>query len=219
MTWGTLLYLGYLAANLVMAGTAVILCRRVGTTAGVVALLLIALALVFDTAVVSSGNALGAGASLQALNWVRFLVGDLAVPLFVLPVVDLGRRLRTTWVERIPAWPLVVLLVGLGLVFEMASLSLHADPRQGVLRYSADHPALPYAAIVVTFLALGLGWSLGRHRGSWVLFTASLITVVVSAVPISAVGVAPESGAEILFTAGFLATYAAFRGRPARASG
>jgi len=189
-----------------------ILLRRSRGRSGLVALMVVSAALVYDTAVVSAGHAIGESNSLRQLNWGRFLVGDICVPLLALPCLELGRSAGVGWARRIPAWPLTAALVLVGILTEMLTLRLHPDPRQGVLRYSADSPALPYAAIAVTVLAIAIGVALWRRDHYRLLLVSSVVTFFVSALPISTFGVAPQSGAEVVFVAGLYATYA-WRGR------
>jgi len=219
---GTLLYLAYLAAHVVMIAWGLALVRRHGPAPGLVALVVVSVALVYDTAVVSSGHLLGESNALRGLNWVRFLVGDLCVPLLAVPPLEIGRWSGFDWARRIPAWWLAILLMVLGVVTEMINLQLYPDPRQGVLRYSAVHPGLPYAAVAVTILALAVGIQLWRRRDYPVLLATSAITFVVSALPITRFGVAPQSGAEVVFMIGLYVAYGwlpARRAAPARGSG
>ncbi|TCJ97098.1 hypothetical protein [Nocardia alba] len=122
----------------------------------------VGLGIAYDSAVFGLGALIGEGTVLHGLSVGRFVGHALLTPLLVLWAVDrVGASVR--W--RRAAVVLTVILVGWGLIGELAHLRLVPRRFADTLRYAGETPAVPIPALVVTVVLLAAGTILWRADG------------------------------------------------------
>jgi hypothetical protein len=137
--------------------------------------------LIFDPFILSIGNLLGEGATLQVLSYLRYLLRALATPFLLVVAFDQAKRLRVKWTED-PLTPLllgvvILALVGLGVLNGFLGFTLEPVVLEGIKQYKEDTPlSLPLAALATMGLIalLGAGVFL-KARSPWLLGGALLV--------------------------------------------
>ncbi|MBF6168870.1 hypothetical protein IU486_29620 [Streptomyces gardneri] len=169
---------------------------------------LVGIGVAYDSAIVGLGATLGEGALLHALSLGRFVGHALLTPLLVLWAAD---RTGASPRWRRSALVLTVALVAWGVLTELPHLRLVPRWFADTLRYSAESPAPPVPALVVTAVLLVAGIVLWRSEGrlSPLLSTGLLLLASAAAVAVPPLGnvgeavmLAAFTGAEVRVSSG-----------------
>lgn len=169
---------------------------------------LVGIGVAYDSAIVGLGATLGEGALLHALSLGRFVGHALLTPLLVLWAAD---RTGASPRWRRSALVLTVALVAWGVLTELPHLRLVPRWFADTLRYSAESPAPPVPALVVTAVLLAAGIVLWRSEGrlSPLLSTGLLLLASATAVAVPPLGnvgeavmLAAFTGAEVRVSSG-----------------
>lgn len=144
-------------------------------------LVVVALALALDNAVLGLGSVVGEGPLLAGLSVPRFVAHAVATPLLVLPVVGIAARHGVGWAthDRTPlaARGLAAVLVVVG-VLDLLALELVPILAGGVLRYRDASGGAPVGAIVTVLVALVAGTAIARRRGSIAVLVGAVVMLV-----------------------------------------
>ncbi|WP_249644756.1 hypothetical protein [Nocardia sputi] len=160
---------------------------------------LVGIGVAYDSAIVGLGATLGEGALLHALSLGRFVGHALLTPLLVLWAAD---RTGASPRWRRSALVLTVALVAWGVLTELPHLRLVPRWFADTLRYSAESPAPPVPALVVTAVLLVAGIVLWRSEGrlSPLLSTGLLLLASAAAVAVPPLGNVGEAVMLAAFT-------------------
>ncbi|WP_280295161.1 hypothetical protein [Nocardia abscessus] len=148
---------------------------------------MVGIGLAYDSAVVGLGAMLGEGPLLHASSVGRFVGHALLTPLLVLWAAD---RTGASPRWRRSALVLTVALVAWGVLAELPHLRLVPRRFADTLRYSAESPAPPVSALVVTAVLIAAGIVLWRSEGrrSPLLGTGLLLLASAAAVAVPPLG-------------------------------
>ncbi|WJH35985.1 hypothetical protein N6H14_08845 [Paenibacillus sp. CC-CFT747] len=178
----------YLLLTLAYAGLLVFGFRRVRET-GIPSysnlVLLIALGLVYDNAIIMLGRTIGEGGTLYALSTLRFWTHAFFTPALVLVAWDLLHRTGVSWARtpaaRTGSWVLTLILVVYQIAFgTLKEVSrLVPEEKAGVLRYASSESAGgPLMVIVTSLVLLGAGIVLFiKRRWIWMALGVGLLFV------------------------------------------
>ncbi|GAA1611390.1 hypothetical protein [Actinoplanes couchii] len=157
----TVLFGSIAVAEAVVLGLVIALHRRRPDTASLLPAAVI-LALIWDNAIVATGTAIGAGDTLRALSYPRFVAHALLVPLLIPVGVALcrahGIRFLSNRPVRAASTTLTVTLIAVGLWQDVRTLDLQPMSYAGTLRYTneAAHGApIPAVATILVLIVLG----------------------------------------------------------------
>ncbi len=168
--------LGYLAYGALQAALAVwafTLWRR-DRTAGTFMLMLPIAAAWYDNLIIGLGSTIGAGPTLEALTFPRFLGHSLFTPSWIVAATMLAIRFGAfrsrERVARAGSWALYAAMVGVGLVNEVLSFEGELVREADVLYYTnvgrLFTPPPPSLVMTVVVLLAGIYIAV-RTRGRW----------------------------------------------------
>lgn len=197
---------------------------------------MIAAALVYDNAIIFLGASIGVGELLETLSWPRFIMHGLLTPFMLLAVSGMAevggiRWVQTTW-WKVLLWVLIIGGVAIGAYEHVIGAEIVPACGNGVVRYTQNlSPSIfcfedqvplrgagpPIPSIVGTIVALVVGIALWRRSGWIWLALGSILMFAAAGVPMTAFGLAPGNGGEVILLLSFAATYARFAQRRATA--
>lgn len=215
-----LLYAIYFTASLVLLAWTILLWRKTRAM-GLAFVAAVLVGIGYDTLLIGTGALIGPGTLLMALNWPRFLLHALLTPLLLVAALDLASRAGLEWARQSSTWLAVWSVVGGLIVLDIATdlVGLELVPRyfQGTLRYAEAVTIPPIATIaVVCLLVIGSAFFWYGTGWPW-LFAASMLTLASGGVPVTLVGPAVTSGAELVLLGCLLVAERRFAARPAEA--
>lgn len=202
----TLSYIALLVYN-------VIIYRKIGRFSTAM-LSLNAIGLLWENGVIASGQFIGPGPLLQALNMGRYCLHFALVPFMAWPMLEQVRLAGQAWagakITRALFALLIIGLVGLGFGVGAPGLFARLEPVNlaGVLRYTAPNGASAIIAIVIMSVALFTGLALWiKNQWPW-LFLASLLAFLVEGGlrNFELLSLVAGNGAEVLFQLALLQT-------------
>jgi len=145
-------------------------------------------ALAYDNLVLALGESIGAGDTLLALNFVRYLFHALLTPTLIIWGFGLARRMGFGWANNRRNHALICLLatamILLGAYSDIVRWLPELRVEQGITRYvNAGGIKGPPIPSIVTIIALGLiGWAIFRRTRSWSLLAGSVVMFVLAMV-------------------------------------
>lgn len=178
--------IGYIVYGFLQAALAVwafTLWRR-DRTAGAFMLLLPIATVWYDNLILGLGGVIGAGATLEALTFPRFLGHALFTPSWIVAATMLATRLGAfgtrARVARVGSWVLYAAMVGVGLVNEVFSFAGELVAEADVLYYTNAGrlftPPPPSLTMLVVVLLAGIYIAVKtRGRWPWMLLGALLV--------------------------------------------
>ena len=135
---------------------------RKARAARTVILGLVGIGTAYDSAVFGLGALIGEGPLLHGLSVGRFVGHALLTPLLVLWAAD---RTKASPRWRRVAAVITILLIGWGLLSELAHLQLAPRWFADTLRYTSESSTVPLAAIAVSAVLVVAGVALWREEG------------------------------------------------------
>lgn len=167
-------------------------------------------ALAYDNLIIGLGRFVGEGSLLRALNVPRYVLHALLTPTMLLVGLQLARNAGVGW-----AWQprrarifvaFTLLLIAVGVYFDIVRLRLAPESDFGTLRYVNDAAVGPPIAAILTVLGLiAFGVAVWRlHRWASWLLVGSTVMFLASAAG-SALGLLTNIG-EIALVAGMVLT-------------
>lgn len=164
--------------------------------------------LVYDNLILGFGAQIGAGATLMALNYPRFVIHALTTPLLGMIGLYLARNAAVEWAwgrrALISFWALSLAALAWSAYTDLALLRLELVS-EGALRYrnaGVSGPPLPAITAMVLLMFAGMGVII-RTRSAW-LFTGALVMFSAAAFAAS-IGLVANLG-EIVLVAGLVVT-------------
>lgn len=219
----TLIFSLYALAHFATAVFALRILRRYAAP-GALIIAVLSVGLVYDNGIIALGSSIGIGATLQALNWPRFILHALVTPFMIVAIVQIAVAGGIRWLDTRAAWTgvwlLVAAMIGYG-IYELTLMELQPACFSGITRYTTSaSPAQfcfdgqqslpgvgpPIPSIVSVFLIMGFGVVLWRrHRWPW-FGLGGLQMLLAAAVPFSEFGLFPGNGGEVILQFAFVAT-------------
>ncbi|MEI7772257.1 MAG: hypothetical protein WCI67_19865 [Chloroflexales bacterium] len=146
--------------------------------------------LVYDNLVLGLGSLIGPGATLMSLNYPRFVIGAITLPLLGMLGLDLARNttIEWAWTRRaaVSFWLLTLSMLAWGLAYDVVSLRMVLTPTDAAsyateaLRYTNDAvkgPPLPALTVMTLLMFCGIGVFV-RTRWPWLLVNAIIMFTV-----------------------------------------
>lgn len=204
----TIAYYGYSAIQLVLLIMALQIFVRQRRAVDLF-LCLSAGGLVLDNAIVASGRFIGEGASLMALNSVRYLLHAITTPLLAITGLAYARNalIEWTWTKKaqVTYCLIATLAIAWSLYADVFALKLEPAYFAETVRYvNVGVKGPPLAAITVMTLLIFLGLSVFvKTRWPWMLVSSVFMFAVAAFA--SSVGVVANLG-EVVLIAGLVFT-------------
>lgn len=168
-----------LAALGLSLGEARLVMKSPNLTVGL--LLLVTLAMAYDSFAIAIGTSLGESLLLKRLNHLRFLLHDLATPLLIVVALNLagaaGLSGSDGWPVQGASWLVAVVLMGISFAADAQCRELSPVSCAGTLRYRLRSFS-PAASLVTTagLLAVGLAlWLVAQEP--WLLLAALAVAI------------------------------------------
>lgn len=196
------------AGQLTLAVRCVLRIRRTGDRLPIVPALVCA-ALAYDNAVLAAGYRIGAGPVLESWSVPRFVAHIVLTPLLMPWACAAAARAGVGWAHsawvRVAVWGTTVAVIVLGVFGELTPLTLEPREWAGTVRYTTAHASVagvlpPVVTVLVVLVAAVAVWRVRDYR-LWTVTTV-IMTVVSAAMP----PVLVTNCAELVFTAGVVAT-------------
>ena len=172
-----------------------------------------AIGLIWEDGVIASGNMLGPGELLKALNYGRYLLHFIVVPLLTWVFFEQLRLAGQAWAAsrlvRGMALGLIAVLLFMGLVLGLDGLypALKPEVEEGVLRYYAPSLQAALVPIVMMCIALISGLLLWvKNKWPWLFLSTLLVFITEGALQASSLGLLVGNATEVLFQIALLQT-------------
>lgn len=205
---GPAIYTVYGLAHATLAFLAIRQARRRPTWT-IAVVIVIAVTLTYDNAVLVLGERMGEGSLLLALSRPRFIIHAFVTPVSIAVVVDQARRLGVRWAAsqrtRLAFWTLTAAMIALG-VLELLHLELVAEEGLGLLHYSGAEASIPIPAVVSVIVMIVVGRAVKQATGWSLLFILGIVAFIGSAVPPIEGMLVMGNLVEIAFVAALLVT-------------
>lgn len=180
------------------------------TTGGLV-LQVVVFSFIYDTLILSTSHWLGEGLLLQRLNWGKYLLFALFVPLLMVAGLDFARRVEITWAQnryfQIIIWlgAIILMAVGVGIEWLLRG-DWVAETSLGVLWYVHPNAVFPFATVLTALVLCLLGVLIWRKsKWLWVLIGGGVMFLG-NAVPIGMFGPLISSGTQVVLLGCLVAT-------------
>ncbi|MDJ0742897.1 MAG: hypothetical protein QNJ32_05990 [Xenococcaceae cyanobacterium MO_167.B27] len=176
-------------------------------------LIFIAIAVIYDNAIITMGHLIGKGNILLWLSQPRFFLHVILTPFSVLVALCQSQQAGVSWTSsptlKLIAWLLTLTLI-LGDLFRYYK-DFNPIPVwfQGTLRYTNAAASNPPIPAMITIFLVGMIGIFIWYQVHWPwLFISSLVMFTGSAIPFRLVGPAMCSGVKVFLMVGFWATEA-----------
>ena len=210
----TALFYGFAVAYTGLLVWGCVLAARHGWLSAANLPLLVLAGLIYDNAVIASGQLIGEGPVLEGLSFARFWIHAVATPTLVVWAWHAAKRSGAGWARGRPAalvaWGAAAALVVLEYVTVLHGLRIEPNTEYGVLSYSnADGAGGPPLMVLFVAAALLVASVVVWKRQKWVwLFVGTVLMLVGSAVPIPVESGAVTNAFELVLLVSIMATKA-----------
>lgn len=206
----SILYPVFTLCHLALLGWAFFLYHQTHKL-GLIILIVIIAAIVYDNLIVSFGRWIGEGKTLLWLSHPRFIGHVILTPLSVVAAYSLCRQAGLEWaLNPIALSGIWLITIGL-IVLEISTYYKEFKPTpvwtESTLRYTnSAYKCLPVASILTTIVVGVLGETIWLQLSYPWLLVSSVIMFVGGAIPQKVAGPLFCSGVEVILIAGFCIT-------------
>lgn len=143
--------------------------------------LFIIVAFIYDNFILSVGNWIGVGETLEVLSLFRYLLHVLLIPTLVFVSLDILRRINVDWSEYLSVQIIYNLytftLTVIGVFTDILWIHLEPVQQNGVIRYIASESHLPYSSIL-TLIPLLISAIMVWRRLRWPILLMGIFLMV-----------------------------------------
>ncbi|RMF43204.1 MAG: hypothetical protein D6755_10585 [Anaerolineae bacterium] len=167
--------------------------------------------LFYENLALSIGIFVGESTALYQINFLRFILHGIAVPLLIFVCYEFARHAGYSWANTAPmrwvAAGMSLLVIALGMWNRLGSMQLEHIFVDGIHRYTDAGVSGPPIATIFSVLFVGIiGYLLWRHHNWQWLWWSALSVFLTQAIPVQSARWLIGAVAEILFTVALIKT-------------